>query len=247
MHRFGSCSDDFYVNLNLNTEMEFNVGRESVLHFFEQIRKRFPTMHHFYGRDGDEHVLEEDKELGHYRWATVESKRLSSGYVNPDSLSDAIDLHLLTLELAPYTLSVSGLDCDSVNLTYGFDFTCRGNQNQLVAEALGIAPAFENLAQAPGGVPVAYEPSIQIALDEECRVQCRLSVETRTTAYHVRTGNFPEEQLSVYVTARQYGSLKQDETFENVVRKLDGICQDIVDSSVLEQVLRPLQQTISLL
>lgn len=247
MHRFGSCSDDFYINLNLNTEMELNVGRESILHFFEQMRKRYPTMRNFYGRDRGEHVMEEDKDRGHYRWTSVEKKRLSTGHVNPESIDDALGLHRLALELAPYTLSVSGLDCDSINLTYGFDFNCRGNHNQLVAEALGIAPAFEGFAETPGGMPVAYEPAMQISLDEDCRVQCRLSVETRTTAYHVRTGTYPEEQISVYVTARQYGSLRDDETFESTLVKLDRICQEVVDTCVLDQVLRPLQQTISLM
>ena len=46
------------------------------------------------------------------------------------------------------------------------------------------------------------EPSLTVALDEECRTQFRLSVETRTSAYQVRTGDYPDEQLSVYVTAR---------------------------------------------
>ena len=246
MHRLGSCSDDFYINLNLNTEMELAVARESVLHFFEQVRKRFPSMGNFYGRDRSEHVLEEDKDRGHYRWASVDSKRLCAGYVNPNAIDDAMELHRLVLELAPYTLSVSELDCESISLMYGFDFTYRGNHNQLVSEALGIAPALESFTEMPGANPVAYEPSIQIALDEECRVQCRLGVETRTTAYHVRTGVFPEEQLSVYVTARQYGSLADGETYQSVVQKLNEICREAVETHVLNQVLRPLQQTISL-
>jgi len=246
MHRFGSCADDFYVNLNLNTEMELAAGRESVLHFFEQVRKRYPQMQNFYGRDRTEHVLEEDKERGHYRWTSVDSKRLCAGYVNPDSIDEAMELHQLVLELAPYTLSVSNLDCESINLMYGFDFTYRGNHNQLVSEALGISPAFESFTDIPGATPVAYEPAIQLSMDEACRVQCRLSVETRTTAYHVRTGTFPEEQISVYVTARQYGSLTEGETYQTVVQKLNEICRDVVENHVLDQILLPLQQTISL-
>lgn len=246
MHRFGSCSDDFYINLNLNTEMELNAGRDSVLHFFEQIRRRYPTMRNFYGRERGEHVLEEEKERGHYRWAAVEKKRLCAGHVNPGSVDEAIALHDLILELAPYTLAVSGLDCESINLMYGFDFTYRGNHNQLVSEALGVPPCFESFAEFPGAVPIAYEPAIQFSLDEECRVQCRLSIETRSSAYHVRTGTFPEEQLSVYITARQYGSLEEGESFTDVIHKLDAICQEVVDQHVLEQILRPLQQTISL-
>ncbi len=65
----------------------------------------------------------------------------------------------------------------------------------------------------PGATVINYEPSVTIAVDPECRLQLRISVETRTNAYQVRMGEFPEEQLSVYVTARQYGSLDPDKTF----------------------------------
>src|SRR3990172_2999619 len=115
--------------------------------------------------------------------------------------------HRLVLDLAPYDLSVSPLDCEALDLLFGFDFTYRGNHNQLVAEALGASPAMEKLAEAAGGTVIAFEPSLTVALDEDCRLQCRLSVETRTNAYQVRTGEYAEEQLSVYLTARQYGSL----------------------------------------
>ena len=101
MHRFGSCCDDFYINLNLNTEMELKVSRESVMHFFEQVRKRYPTMRNFYGRDHGDHVLEENKELGHYRWVSVERKRLCAGFVNPDSIDDAVQGREAPLPTAP--------------------------------------------------------------------------------------------------------------------------------------------------
>ena len=43
-----------------------------------------------------------------------------------------------------------------------------------------------------------------LALDDGCRLQCRLSIETRTNAYQIRTGQFPEAPISVYFTVRQY-------------------------------------------
>ncbi len=42
MHPFGTCSDDFYLNLTLNAEMELGQTRESALHYFEQLRKKYP-------------------------------------------------------------------------------------------------------------------------------------------------------------------------------------------------------------
>ena len=59
-----------------------------------------------------------------------------SGYVNPDSFDSALSQHRHALELAPYGLSLSRLDCEALDLMMGFDFTYRGNQNQLIAEAL---------------------------------------------------------------------------------------------------------------
>ena len=246
MSRYQNFSDDFYINLNLNTEMDLPKGRETVLHFFEQLQRRYATMRNFYTRERNEFVLEEDKDEGRYRWATVEPRRICAGQVNPESVEEALDLHRQIMDSAPYMLSVSPLDCESINMMFGFDFTYRGNHNELIAEALGVMPAFEGFLERSAGRSVAFEPSIQIALDDECRLQCRLSVESRTNAFHLRTGQFPEEQLSVYVTARRFGSLEQNETFVDAINQLSKICQEVIDDHVLDNVLRPLQQAIAL-
>jgi len=244
--RYHSFCDDYYVNMNLNTEMELPQTRETVLHFFEQVKKSYPAMRNFCSRERSEFVLEEDKEKGDYRWASIEQRRVSSGFVNPPTVEDALQQHALVLDLIPFTLSVSPLDCESLNVMYGFDYMYRGNHSRLVVDALGVVPAFEKLTEISGATILASEPSIQFALDEECRTQCRLSIETRTSAYHVRMKEFPEEQISVYFTARRYGSLDGDETYVEAMRKLADISREIVDGYVVENVLRPLQQAIAI-
>ena len=169
MGRYNSVSDDYYVNMNLNTEMELPQSRETVLHFFEQVKKSYPSMKNFYSRERGEFVLEEDKDKGEYRWASIENRRVCSGYVNPPNPEEALAQHAMILDLVPYTLSMSPLDCESLNVMYGFDFNFRGNHNQLLADALGILPAFERMTHMPGATILAAEPSIQFALDEECR------------------------------------------------------------------------------
>jgi hypothetical protein len=190
-------------------------------------------------------VLEEDKDRGSYRWTSVELRRVSSGHVNPSSTDDALQQHRLMLELAPFALSVSPLDCESLNVMYGFDFTYRGNHNELLVEALGITPAYERMLELANAT-ICYEPALQLALDADCRTQVRVSVENRTTAYHVRTGEYPEEQLSVYLTARRYGSLDPNETYIAAMQRLADLAQNVVDNYVVENVLRPLQQTIAI-
>ena len=246
MHRYSTLCDDFYINMNLSTEMELSGTRETVLHFFEQVQKKFPEMRNFYCREKGDFVLEEDKDRGQYRWCTIEPRRLCSGQVNPDSVDGVLEQHSLVLELAPYTLSVSPLDCEALDLLFGFDFSFRGNHNNLVCEALGVSPAFEQFAEAPGGAIINYEPSLTLSLDEDCRTQCRLSVETRTNAYQIRTGEFSEDQLSVYVTARQYGSLGPNRTYVEVLNHLTKVCVDVLDNYVIDHVLQPLARTIAL-
>ena len=162
------------------------------------------------------------------------------------SVDAALEQHRLALDLAPFMLSVSPLDCEALDVLFGFDFTYRGNHNQLVAEALGLSPALEKLGDLPGATVINYEPSVTLALDEDCRTQIRVSVENRTTAYQARTGDFPEEQLSVYLTARQYGSLGPEVTFVKALENLSRVCHEYVDEYVIDQVLRPLQRAIAL-
>lgn len=245
MNRYSSLCDDFYVNMNLSTEMDLPGNRETVLHYFERIQKHFPTMRNFYSREKGDFVLEEDKDQGAYRWTTIEPRRICSGHVNPPTVEAALEQHELIMELAPYMLSVSPIDCEALDLLFGFDFTYRGNHNQLVAEALGLPPALDRLADVPGNGIINYEPSFTFALDSDCRLQCRLSIETRTNAYQVRTGEYPEDQVSVYLTARQYGSLSPDMTFVSTLERLASICYEMVDSYVIDGVLRPLARTIA--
>jgi len=247
MTGYGAFSDDFYVNMNLATEMDLPSGRESLMHYFEQMRRRYPEMHNFYSREsGSEFVLEEEKEAGAYRWISLEAKRVNSGCVNPTSFEAAVEQHRTALELVPYELSVTPLDCESLSVMMGFDFAYRGNHNEILAEAIGIAPALEPFMRIPNARMLSNEPAIQISLDEDCRTQCRVSFETRTNAYQIRTGDFVDDQISVYLTVRRYESLGLDETYVDEFTRLAALCRDLVDEYLVASVLRPLQEAISL-
>ena len=51
MLAFDSYVDDFYCNMNLNTEMAAAGSRETILGFFERVQKTYPTMRNFYTRE----------------------------------------------------------------------------------------------------------------------------------------------------------------------------------------------------
>ena len=245
MNGYFNDADDLYMNMNLNTEMELPTNRDTVLHYFEQMKKRFPELRNFFTRDNGDLVLEGDKEQDSYRWLAIEPRRLCSGQVNPESLDDAYRQHELVLELAPHLLTISMLDCEALDVMYGFDFTYDGNHDEVVAEALGVGSGLEGLLEVPSGRVINYEPSITLSLDESCRLQCRLALETRTNAYQIRTGEFPEDQISVYFTVRQYWGTGPELTFLDSFRRQREIGEEIVQRKVIPRVVRPLAQAIA--
>jgi hypothetical protein len=245
MNQYGNDSDDFYVNLNLNTEMELPSSRDTVLHYFEQMKKAFPDLSNFYTKENGDLVLEGDKDQGHYRWLAIEPKRLCSGAVNPDSLEAAYRQHEMVLDLAPHLLTISLLDCEALDVMYGFDFTYEGNHDEVVADALGMGSALEGLLDGSRARVVNFEPSITLALDEACRLQCRLAVETRTNAYQIRTGDYPQDQISVYFTVRQYWGAGPAGSFVDAFHRQSAIGEEMLQAHVVPRVVRPLAQAIA--
>src|SRR5262249_46481426 len=149
------------------------------------------------------------------------------------------------LELAPYHLDLSPLDCEAMDVLFAFDFTFGGNHDEVVAEALGLNSSLENLGQMPHHKVINYEPSLMLALDEQCRLQCRLSVEPRTNAFQVRTGQFPEAPISVYFTVRQYWGRQPFKNFTDSYHNQRKIAQELVDNHIIPGVVRPLAQAIA--
>src|SRR5262249_37116903 len=245
MNPYSSLCDDFGLYVYLNTKMELPNNRETVLHYFDSVRKMYPRMTEFECRENGEFALEEDREQGSYRWVTLEHRRVCSGYVNPAELEAADTQHEKVLEIAPYHLNFNSLDCEALDVLFAFDFMFQGNHDEVVAEALGLNTSLESMLQLPNARILNYEPSLMLAIDETCRLQCRLSIETRTNAFQVRTGQFPEAPISVYFTVRQYWGRQPYKTFSESYKNQRKICQELVDSHIIPSVVRPLAQTIA--
>jgi hypothetical protein len=245
MNRYICDADDFYVNVHLNTEMDLPSGRDTVLHFFEQMKKGFPELRNFYTRENGDLVFEGDKDQEMYRWLAIEPRRLCSGHTNPESLEEAYRQHELVLELAPPLLTISLLDCEALDVMYGFDFNFDGNHDEVVAEALGVGSGLEGLFEVPRARVVNYEPSVTFALNESCQLQCRLAIETRTDATQARTRDYGEDQLSVYFTVRQYWGNGPELTFLESFRRQKEIGEEILQQAVIPRIVRPLAQVIA--
>ncbi|OWK38884.1 hypothetical protein [Fimbriiglobus ruber] len=245
MNSYNSLSDDFGISMYLASKVDMPTGRETVLHFFEAIQKHYPKMTDFEKRDGNEYMLEEDRDAGSYRWASLDPKRLSSGFVNPPTLEDADQQNERLLDMAPYHLGISSLDTDSLDVVYYFDLMYAGNHDEVVAEALATGGPLESLSKLQAGRVLNYQPAMMVVLDESCQLQCRLSVETRTTAYQMRTGNFPEAPISVYFTVRQFWGKQPFKTFADSYRNQRRLLDELVTDHIVPHVVQPLARAIS--
>lgn len=237
--------DDFGMYAYFNTKLELPNRRETILHYFESLKKHFPKMTDFECRDSGEYVLEEDREQGAFRWVTLEQRRFCSGHVNPPALEDADKLHEMVLDTAPFYLDCNALDCEALDVVFAFDLLCSGNHDEVVAEALGLHTAFDGMLQIPGIKVLNYQPSLMLALDENCRLQCRVNIETRTNPFMVRTGQFPDAPISVYFTVRQYWGRSALGSFVESYRNQRRVCQEIADEHIIPAIVRPLAQAIA--
>ena len=242
---FSAFCDDFYVNLRLNTQLPLPHSRETVLHFFERIQKEYPGLTRFRKHDNGDLNLEESRDLESYRWITLESRRLLAGHVNPASVEEAVKLHQLLLELAPYDLGISPIEIDHLDVLFGFDLCFRGNHDEVVAESLLQPSTLAALLDEPSAKPVDVQPSITVALTEDCRLQARLDVVTRTNSYQVRTGEFNNDVISVFLIVRRYWGDRPREAMEKIFEQLTQRAQEICASYVLPRVLRPLSTAIA--
>ncbi len=205
MTPYSSLCDDFGVYVYVNTKMELPTTRETVLHFFDSLQKTFPQMTDFDCREKRRIRAGGRPRTGQLSLGRPRRPALQLRLRQP--AGPGRGRHSTTSaswKSAPYHLDFSALDCEALDVLFAFDFLYSGNHDEVVAEALGLNTTLESLMQMPGTKVLGYEPSLMLSLDETCRLQCRLSIETRTNAYQIRTGQFPEAPISVYFTVRQY-------------------------------------------
>jgi len=204
--RFGSLCDDFYVSSRLYLKLELSLERETVLHFFERISREYPTMRKFRRRDDGGLVLEEeDGEGAACRWLRLEPMCLRFGFFSPPDASAYQRFARFILEQAPYHLTLSEFDIDNLELVYGFEMEYRGNHDQLVAETFYADHPFaafvlgEEAAHA-----IDVQPYLGIALTPACDVQAHVEIKSRTSTFEVRTGEYDQQIISVYLMTRKY-------------------------------------------
>lgn len=242
---FSAFCEDFYVNMRLGSQMSLPHNRETVLHFFERVQKEFPGLTRFRKSDSGDFNLEEDRSNQSYRWMSLESKRLSSGHVNPESIEDSLKLHRLILEQAPYQLGMSNIEIDYMDVLFGFDLAFSGNHDEIISESLFPESPLTCLSEEAGAKPVDFQPSVTVALSEDCRLQARIDVVTRTNSYQVRTGDYSDDCISVYLILRRYWGDRPKLPLERLMEQMAERAEQLCETYIVPRVLKPISCAIA--
>lgn len=243
---FSAFCDDFYVNMRLGSQLALPNNRETLLHFFERVQKGFPHLTRFRKNgDGTEFNLEEDRSGNGYRWISLESRRLTSGHVNPVDIEDSLKLHNLLLDMAPHHLGLSPIEIDYLDVLFGFDLSFGGNHDDIIAESLFGESPLNCLLEEKGARAVDFQPTVTVALSEDCRLQARIDVVTRTNSYQVRTGEYSNDVISVYLVLRRYWGerpkISMDKLAVEMAERAEALCQRYM----IPRILKPISTAIA--
>ncbi len=246
----GAHCDDFYTSARLFLKLDLTLERETVLHFFDRIRKEYPSMRRFRRRDDGAVVLEENESDGREtpskRWLRLEPGAMRFGYFAPPTAEGYRSFAASILENAPHHLTLSDLDIDYLELVYGFDLVYAGNHDRLVAETLyGDHPFAAFLLGTEAVHTIDCQPSFGITLNGNCDTQAYLEIKSRTTTFEVRTGEFEDQLLSVYLTIRRYWGFGEQMELSKAFQQLADTGEELAARRIVPLVVNPLAHAIA--
>jgi hypothetical protein len=246
----GAHCDDFYVSSRIYLKLDLSLERETVLHFFDRIRREYPSMRRMRRRDDGTLVLEENDTEGRdgraKRWVRLEPGAIRFGFFAPPTPQEYRSFGELLLENAPCHLTLSDLDIDYLEVVYGFDLVYAGNHDRLVAETLYADHPFARfLLGHEAAHTIDCQPSFGITLNGTCDTQAYLEIKSRTTTYEVRTGDFEDQLLSVYLTIRRYWGFGEPTELRKAYVQLADVGEELATRRVVPLVVNPLAHAIA--
>lgn len=230
---------DMYVNQKLSLKLDLPKNRETILDLFERVRREYPRMESF-KKYKDELALESATQDFPNRWLAIRNNTVRAGEVNSDTLRLAYDYHRRLLEIVPFYLSVSTLDVDGIELLFGFDLATGGNHDAIVYEALFMGTSF-------GQAFDIHDTSIS-----ECQPVVALSLGTGLDAtFEIKTRSGPratsenaQEPISVYLTLRRRGPVKELRELVDHFNTLVERAEDLLTTRVVPHILQPIRHAI---
>ncbi|QDU72962.1 hypothetical protein [Mucisphaera calidilacus] len=241
---FGALSTDFYVNQKLSLKMDLPSERDTVLHFFDRVRKTRPAMSRFRRYEG-ELALESSRRDAEYAWLALRRTSVRTGHVNPQSLADALRFHQMILELTPHYLSVTPLDVDFLEVMFGFDLECKDNHDEIIYDALFADSKLGELLKTQQGKVMDVQPVMGMSLNERGDLQAYYEVKSRPRSRRGSTRGYRGEPISLFLTLRQYGPIERVEDLPNTLETLMNRCEELATDKLVPDMLMPIARLIS--
>ena len=245
---FGALCTDFYINQKLSLKMDLPTERDTLLHFFDQVRKTQPGMTRFRRYEG-ELSLESSRREAEYTWLSLRQSSIRTGHVNPDVMEDAYKYHRRMLEIAPFYLTLSPLDIDYVELMFGFDIECKEDHDEVVYEALFSDSALGGLLKpiddVEGTKILDVQPVFGLNLSKDGKLQAYFEVKTRRRSRRGSGKRYAQEPISLFVTLRNYGPIDKLDDLKEVTTELGQHCETLTTERLIPDLLNPIVQHIS--
>jgi hypothetical protein len=244
---FGAHCDDFRVATRLFLKLDLALQRETVLHFFDTVKREFPLLRKLRRREDGSLLLEEDvTDEGPRRWLRLDDGAIRLGMHNPASPDDAESLGASVLKLAPYHLTLGDLDYDHLEVVYEFDLEYRGNHDQLVAETLfGDSPLAGLFGHPSVHDTIDCQPFLGLAVSPSCDTQVYVEIKSRTSTFEIRTQQYEPAPLSVFLTLRRYWGFNAAESLLEAHADLTRRAAEWATERVVPLVVNPLAQAIA--
>src|SRR5206468_4822833 len=107
-----------------------------------------------------------------------------------------------------------------------------GNHDEIIAESLLAESPLMSIAEESGAKAVDIQPTVTFALSDDCRLQARIDVVTRTNSYQVRTGDYSDDCISVYLILRRYWGdrpkLPLETLMEQMASRAETLCENYI-------------------
>ena len=244
---YGALCSDFFVNFKLALKLDLPAERETVLHFFDRIRKSHPDMNRFRRYDG-ELALESSRREHQYRWLSLRQHSVRGGQLNPDTMEAAYTFQRLILEQAPYHLTISPLDVDYLEIVLGFELECDGNHDEVVYEALyADSPLGDllNLGDDEPGKILDVQPTFGMALGENGEIQASFEVKTRPRSRRGSSRSYRQDPITLMLTLRRYGPIDDLDELQPRFEQLTQLAENLATQRLLPDLLQPISRMIS--
>ena len=242
---FGALCTDFYINQKLALKLDLPKNRETILGFFDRMKRSLPEMNRLRRYEG-ELALESTRRDARYKWLALCKNSIRAGHVNMETMEESYEFHKLVLELCPHFLTISEIDIDHLEVMFGFDIECEGNHDEIIYNALYAgSPLAGLLEHGNQGDILDVQPTLSSTLSERGDVQVTYEIKSRQKSRRGSSRAYRDQPLSVFLTMRQFGPIDDIRSLPKLFGDLTGYAEKLAMDKLVPQIIQPLMQHIS--